>query len=154
MSASPSPAAPLQTLARPKYPSDATRAERRRTQRSSSRLPEREAALNYAQQLQFLADQAPDEQTRQEINKTILGIRLRFSHNENERRFAVLRALEGAARLTLAEVVEVTRLPRDVVQSILDDFVSPDVELVEITTMSGKQRCGRRGTVLYYGLRH
>lgn len=153
MSASPSPEAPFQTDARPRrYPSDATRSKRRRAQRSSSRLPEREAALNYAQRLQFLADEAPDEQTRQELNKTILGIRLRFSNDENEQRFAVLRALESSARLTLAEVVALTRLTREVVQAVLDDFAGPDVELVAITTMSGKQKCGRGGTVLYYGL--
>jgi ferritin-like protein len=141
---------PAPRASRPKYPSDRTRSIRRRQQRATDE--EQLQAINYAQQLQILCDKAPDEQTRLELRQVINSIRLRYTRDEHRQRLAVLKALEQSARLTLAEIVEMTRLSEELVKEILDDFSSPETELVELTTGHGKQKCGRGGTIIYYGL--
>jgi hypothetical protein len=145
---------------RQRYPSDETRAARRREQRrlakeaALARGEERAHALNFASLLAIQLEQAPDEQARKDLRRMINGIRLRFPENENDQRLAVLRALESRELLTRTEIVNFTKLGRKTVQAILDDFTSARVDLVFITTMGGKRDCGRGGTTLYFGLKH
>lgn len=135
---------------RRRYPSDHTRAERRRRQRALGEA--RRQALEFAQRLQLKAIEAPDEMARRELFRVVRGIRIRFAKEENEQRRTVLKALESSELSTLAELVEKTGLTADCVQAILDDFASDRVGLVFVTTMSGKRKCGRKGTTHYYGL--
>jgi hypothetical protein len=125
--------------------------ERRRAKRARSAA--HLAALEHAQKIVALADASPDMQAASELYRVANNLRLRYARDENEQRRAVLRALEGASIVTAAEIVIATSLSRPIVQAILDDFASPRVELVFITTMGGKRNSGRNGTTLYYGLR-
>jgi hypothetical protein len=143
------------------YPSQQTRAARRRRQNERERAlarragDKRQAALDYAQQLLFMLDNAPDEQARRDLRRMINKLHLRFSTDEHKQRLAVLRVLESRAVLTCAEIVALTSLPAELVQQFLDEWTSAAVDLVYITTTdTGKRRCGRAGTKIYYGLRH
>lgn len=141
-------------------PSLTTRAERRREQKQREREAalaleiERAKALNYASLLTAQLEAAPDEQAKKDLRRMINGIRLRYAKNENDQRMAVLKALERRELVTREEIVDMTKLSRQIVQAILDDFTSAKVDLVFITTMGGKRDCGRNGTTLYYGLKH
>lgn len=89
---------------------------------------------------------------RRELFRVVRGIRIRFAREENDQRRVVLKALESCELSTMAELVDKTGLTEECVQTILDDFASPRVGLVRVTTMSGKRKCGRKGTTFYYGL--
>lgn len=144
---------------RKRCPSDVNRAERRNEQKRAEREAmlernrERAAALNYASLLRHQLESAPDEQARKDLRRTIKGILLRWKEDENDQRLAVLRSLERRELSTLADIVNDTKLAKQIVRAILDDFTSPDVDLVSIHTMGGKRDCGRGGTTLYYRLR-
>jgi hypothetical protein len=139
-------------------PSSVQRAERRREQKKAQREAElardreRNGALNFASILTKQLEEAPDEQSRKELRRTIRGIELRWKEDEYAQRLAVLKALESRTLVTRRDLVELTKLPRNRVQEILDYFTSAKIDLVFITTMGGKRDCGRDGTTLYYGL--
>lgn len=115
---------------------------------------EQRRAADFAQELLFLMDKAPDEAADREINAVVKGILLRFSPDENRQRLAVLKALESSELLALAEIVALTGLGEECVSNILDDFTSDEVGLAFETTRSGKHKSGRGGTTRYFGLRH
>lgn len=114
---------------------------------------EQKQAAAFAQELMFLVDTAPDEESGREVNAVTKGILLRFTPDEHKQRIAVLRALESSELLALSEVVELTRLSEACVLAVLGDFVSPEVGLAFEWTPDGKRRCGRGGTTRYFGLR-
>lgn len=72
------------------YPSDATRAQRRRRQRQLSPPPPRQKPTHegFAGLLLYLAEGAPDEQSRDEIRRVVHNLRLRFRPDAAVRRFA------------------------------------------------------------------
>ena len=160
MSVTPSPAAPLQTDARPGFPSDATRSERRRRQRGRTRDlatragDPRQMSLNCAQSLVQIAEAEADPALRRQLFRIARAYRMRHDGDEHRRRMCVLGVMERqAAPVTVAELAAKTLLPAETIQSFLDEWSSADVDLVEISTMPGRRKCGRRGTLRYYALR-
>lgn len=73
-----------------RYPSDATRAQRRRRQRHLSPAPVKPKPPHegFAGLLLFLAESAPDEQSRDEIRRVVHNLRLRLRPDASVRRFA------------------------------------------------------------------
>ena len=114
-------------------------------------------ALEDADKIAKLAFTVQDMQAAAELHKAANGLRLRYGSDENDRRLAVLHALEECLTVsplvTASEIVLKTRLPLGEVVAILEDFSAPDVDLVSIHTMGGRRNSGRGGTVLYYKLR-
>lgn len=161
MSVSPSPTAPLQTAAaRPKYPSDATRSERRRRQRGRVReLADRAGdprpmELECARKILEIAAAEHDPAIRSQLYRVARAYHMRHAGDEHRQRMLVLKVMERTGTLlTFADIKAQTLLPDEVIQAFLDEWSSAAVDLVFITTMKGKRKCGRRGTVLYYGLR-
>lgn len=112
------------------------------------------AALEFAQKIYRLADEAPDVEAASDLYKVVNSIRVRYAQDENIQRRAVLRALEACTLTTARDIAKETRLPLATVEAILEDFASPDKGLAFSTTMGGHQNSGRNGTVQYWGLRH
>src|SRR5215204_1311816 len=96
MSVTPSPAAPLQTDARPGFPSDATRSERRRRQRGRTRDlatragDPRQMSLNCAQSLVQIAEAEADPALRRQLFRIARAYRMRHDGDEHRRRMCVL----------------------------------------------------------------
>lgn len=67
-------------------------------------------------------------------------------------RRAVLRALEAVRLATPDEIAAASGVPLDTVREILDDFVSPEIDLAYATTSGGRKAEGD-GASLYFGLR-
>lgn len=73
-----------------RYPSDETRARRRRLQQHLSPAPvkPKPAHEGFAGLLLFLAESAPDEQSRDDLRRVVHNLRLRFCPDAAVRRFA------------------------------------------------------------------
>jgi hypothetical protein len=135
--------------------------ERRRERKVEVRLradgPERVAAIDYAQQLQFLADQAPDPETRSELNQIIGRLRRRVpaASPYEQKRDAVVRRLEKCEfGLSARELAEDTGLSREDIRLVLGELTSAAVDLVIPFERGGRLNGGRAGVTLYYRLRH
>lgn len=138
--------------------SSLSRSHRRRRSREQERelarrsKDPRQEALDRAQELKFLADKEPDDHMRRALYRLARRYEIRHSGDEHLQRKAVLGVLERNALSTIAEIMNKTLLPKALIKSFLDEWAGADVDLVFITTMDGKRKCGRKGTVLYYGL--
>lgn len=160
MSVSPSPTAPPSAAPRPAYPSDLTRSERRREQRERLRDLARRAgdprAIDFecAKRIREIASAEHDPVMRRDLFRVARAYQMRHAGDEHRQRMAVLKVMERAELVTVAELVAETLLSAELIQSFLDEWSSAAVDLVYITTMSGKGKSGRKGTVRYYGLLH
>lgn len=154
-----SPDAPAQQ-AHPAFPSDATRSERRRRQKAKTRElaaragDPRPADLATAGKITEIAAAEHDPRMRRQLFRIARAYHMRHNDDEHERRMHLLDVMERqSAPVTAAELAAKTLLPAEVVQSFLDEWSGAAVDLVEIVTMPGKRRCGRKGTLAYYRLR-
>ncbi len=112
----------------------------------------RKEALDFAQKLMSLAENAPDEESRSDLNRAVHRLRLRFSQKGESKQDAVLRALEPG-ELTLKEIIEDTGLCRADVQEVLDYLMSARVDLVGAYTRGSRERgLGRASNTLCYYL--
>jgi predicted HTH transcriptional regulator len=125
------------------YPSDATRAARLRRQRA--RCARHLAALEFAHRLAQLVATAPDDETRREMNRLILRVRLRGCAADEERRAGVTAALRKWAALTLSEITEETGLSREDARRTLD-------QLIESRAVAAFTRDGRGQKAIYFRL--
>lgn len=133
---------------------DRARKVEKRGKREAARPADHKEALAYAQELVSLADEAPDADTRKEINKIVNRLRLRWSQAEDVKRDAVLAVIEKwSIGVSRGEIMEMTGLGKDDVQAALDSLTSPAVDLVTIFDRGGKNNSGRGGTKLYYKMK-
>lgn len=160
MSASPSPTAPPSAAPRPAYPSDLTRSKRRRDQRERLRELARRAgdpcAIDFecAKRIREIASAEHDPTMRRELYRIARNYQMRHAGDEHRQRMAVLKVMERTELVTVADLVTETLLSAELIQAFLDEWSSAEVDLVYLTTMPGKGKCGRKGTLRYYGLLH
>jgi hypothetical protein len=107
-----------------------------------------------AKRITEIAAAEHDPNMRRELYRVARAYRMRHAGDEHRQRMAVLKVMERAELVTVAEITAQTLLPAELIQAFLDEWSSAAVDLVYITTMSGKGKCGRKGTVRYYGLLH
>lgn len=114
----------------------------------------RKEVLAFAQQLTWLADKAPDEESARELYAAAARLRLRWCPKEESQRDAVLRILVtwGRNGVAVQEIAGDTGLSRAAVTDILNAFERNG--MVNWFTRDGKNRCGRLGTTRYYRLSH
>lgn len=107
-----------------------------------------------AQRIREIASAEHDPVMRRELYRVARAYQMRHDGDEHRQRMAVLKVMEQTELVTVAELVAATLLSAELIQSFLDEWSSAAVDLVYITTMGGKRRRGRKGTVRYYGLLH
>src|SRR5689334_6856683 len=108
---------------RHRFPSDATRSERRRARRTRSRElarqsgDPRQAALDTARQITEIAEREQDPQMRRRLFKVAYAYQMRHNDSDHERRMHLLDVMERQhAPLTCAELAAKTLLPVEVIQ--------------------------------------
>lgn len=110
--------------------------------------------LETARQVLTIAEAERDPAIRSQLFRVARAYHMRNDGDEHKQRMVVLKVMERAGTImTFADLKAKTLLPDAVIKSFLDEWTSAAVDLVFITTMRGKRKCGRNGTTLYYGLR-
>lgn len=109
-------------------------------------------ALSFAHLLSKLANEAPDDEGRRQLNRAAMGLRRRWVNTLEDNCREVARAIEKREAHTVREIAEDTGLGRGTVITALDAMMDLSPPHVRSEEPGGKRNCGRSGTQMWYFL--
>ena len=108
----------------------------------------REAILNYASALQHFAKIAPDQQTADEINRSVLRLRNRYNESETKQKEEVFYAIRYNMASTEEEICEDTGFSKENVIRFLQALIVES--RIRKVKPEGRRASGRAGTKFEY----